>query len=111
MQFTCSLLLGLGLIAGTQADAADDWKYLNFIFNSGPNSHQLFILRDIFHDYPTYNNDSIDTIDVYTPNYDAINRCMFNITGPNTLTSSVTPDLLQHILVSPPQPVLNVRCL
>ncbi|KAI1422473.1 hypothetical protein F5Y12DRAFT_618433 [Xylaria sp. FL1777] len=109
MQFPCSLVAGLGLIAGIQAQPTQERNIgvAHLTFHGGPASYELYVPIDGTV-VTTYNGISVDTID--TPNFDAINLCTFNTPGPQTLVGSVTPDGLKQITVGPPQPILSVSC-
>lgn len=130
MQFPNFLIVGLGLIAGIQAQPVEERGQVvaHLIFHGGPASYELFVPTDgtvvqtskivsnmtqsssLNHllTRHTDNGISVDTID--TPNYDAISLCTFNTSGPKTLVGSVTPDGLNQITVGPPQPILSVSC-
>ncbi|KAI3330044.1 hypothetical protein F4824DRAFT_505590 [Ustulina deusta] len=109
MQFPNFLIVGLGLIAGIQAQPVEERGQVvaHLIFHGGPASYELFVPTDGTV-VQTNNGISVDTID--TPNYDAISLCTFNTSGPKTLVGSVTPDGLNQITVGPPQPILSVSC-
>ncbi|KAI0966214.1 hypothetical protein F4678DRAFT_303977 [Xylaria arbuscula] len=104
MQFTDSLVLCLGLIAGTHAQPVEERGSVvaHLIFHGGPASYELYVPTDGTV-VQTNNGISVDTID--TPNYDALDWCTFNTQGVKTLTGSST-----QITVGPPQPVLSVSC-
>ncbi|KAI1827050.1 hypothetical protein F4861DRAFT_495057 [Xylaria intraflava] len=109
MQFLSSVLLGLGLVASTQARPSSQppIPVVELTFHGGPASYQLAVPEDETV-IPTNNGISVDTID--SPNFDAYNLCVFNTAGKATFTSSVNPQGVQQITVGPPQPILSVAC-
>ncbi|KAI8635547.1 hypothetical protein F5Y19DRAFT_469421 [Xylariaceae sp. FL1651] len=105
MQFFSSLILGLSLIAGTQAQPGVGVAHL--VFHGGPASYDLYVPLD-GRAVATNNGISVNIIDTFY--YDALSLCTFTTLKPVALVGSVNPDGTKEIAVGPPMPILSVNC-
>ncbi|KAI2629959.1 hypothetical protein GGR54DRAFT_287249 [Hypoxylon sp. NC1633] len=110
MQFTSTVLLGLGLVASSLAHPLEDRdvQVAHLTFHGGPASYELTVPAD--GTVVNTNNDiSVSIIDA--PDYNALAQCTFNTAGEKALVSSInTQTGMQSIIVGPPQPIISVSC-
>jgi hypothetical protein len=121
MKFAATLastlaLLGSALAAPAPAPELDarggghhPAQTVHLTFHAGPVSYSLAIPADGSFNPTNQNSLNVNLID--TPDFNAIEQCTFQTSGPKTLVNTFNPETgVQSIAVGPPQVITGVSC-